>query len=78
MTDWISVKDRLPTKHVKVIVAVKTSFGYSICMASFCGDGSWEESTFFETYGEMRFDENEPVIAWMPLPTPPEAPHEES
>lgn len=52
---WTSVKDRLPTKHVKVIVAVKTIFGYAICMASLDYDGRWEESTFFETYGEMRF-----------------------
>lgn len=69
--EWISVKDRLPAKHVKVIAAVKTSFGHAICMASLECDGSWEESTFFETYGEMRFEE-EPVVAWMPLPKPPE------
>lgn len=69
---WISVKVRLPAKHVKVIVAVKTSFGHAICMASLECDGSWEESTFFETYGEMRFEEKEPVVAWMPLPKLPE------
>lgn len=69
---WISVKDRLPTNHVKVIVAVKTIFGYAICMGSLDDDGSWEESTFCETYGEMRFEEKEPVVAWMPLPEPPE------
>lgn len=67
---WISVKDRLPANHVKVIVAVKTIFGYAICMASL-DDGEWEESTFFETYGEMRFEE-ERVVAWMPLPEPPD------
>lgn len=70
--EWISVKDRLPTNHVKVIVAVKTIFGYAICMGSLDDDGSWEESTFCETYGEMRFEEKEPVVAWMPLPEPPE------
>lgn len=67
---WISVKDRLPANNVKVIVAVKTIFGYAICMAS-QDDGSWEESTFCETYGEIRLEE-EPVVAWMPLPKPPE------
>lgn len=76
MTEWISVKDRMPAKHVKVIVAVKTSFGHAICMASLDDDGSWEESTFFETYGEMHFEEKEPVVAWMPLPKPPEEPHD--
>lgn len=40
-------------------------------MASLDDDCSWEESAFFETYGEMRFEE-EPVIAWMPLYNPPE------
>lgn len=69
---WISVKDRLPTNHVKVIVSVKTIFGYAICMGRLDDDGRWEESTFFETYGEMRFEEKEPVVAWMPLPEPPE------
>lgn len=72
MTEWISVKDRLPTKHVKVIATVKTSFGYAICIASLDDDGSWEESTFFETYSEMHFGEKEPVVAWMPLPKPME------
>lgn len=71
---WISVKDRLPAHHVKVIVAVKTIFGYAICMGSLDDDGSWEESTFCETYGEIRFEE-EPVVAWMPLPKPPEEIH---
>lgn len=40
-------------------------------MGSLDDDGSWEESTFCETYGEIRFEE-EPVVAWMPLPEPPE------
>lgn len=76
MCNWISVKDRLPAKHVKVIVAVKTSFGHAICMASLECDGSWEESTFFETYGEMRFEEKELVVVWMLLFKPPEEPHD--
>lgn len=75
MNNWISVKDRPPAKHVKVIVAVKTSFGHAICMASLDDDGSWEESTFFETYGEMHFGEKEPVVAWMPRPKPPKETH---
>lgn len=69
MSEWISVKDRLPANNVNVIVAVKTIFGYAICMASL-DDGEWEESTFSETYGEMRLEE-ERVVAWMPLPELP-------
>ena len=65
MSEWISVKDRLPLKHIGVIVWVEAgSWGKGFLDA----DGRWrsfDTSFSLETYIPM-------VTHWMPLPEPPE------
>ena len=66
MSDWISVKERLPERDGRYLVAIKNGDGYSISVRKFRNggfgykNGVWERRTF-----GVRF--------WMHLPKPPEA-----
>lgn len=67
---WISVKDRLPDDLTNVLCW----YEYSVCGAygdrvqsygiGYCINGNWA--------GQIRDGSNINVIAWMPLPEPPE------
>lgn len=59
MDGWISVKDRLPKDFQKVLVWRK-NIGYDISLRK---NGSWAFDNFFQ---------GREVIAWMPLPKPPQ------
>lgn len=60
MTDWISVKDRLPEPHTDVLFFGRDGFfigWYGYLMKKWRSD---------------EFGEVQEVTHWMPLPTPPE------
>jgi hypothetical protein len=69
MTDWISVKDRLPYVGKEVLVGILFDDGYWFqTIASFTG-------TKFEDNGEWKFntDEGDEMMPthWIPIPEPP-------
>ena len=60
MSEWISVKDRLPETGVEVL-AYSDGDIYTVVH---CIDGSWiASSTYYDLYH---------VTHWMPLPEPPD------
>ena len=59
MSNWISVKDRLPENGDRVLTY--NSFD-GICTGRHLGDGRWRVKTSYP----------DPVTHWMPLPEPPE------
>ena len=61
MSEWISTKDKLPEKHVGVLVTVETKILTRVCIAYRIGD-DWHEGVF-SLFGDA-------VTAWMPLPEP--------
>ena len=84
MTDWISVKERLPEESHNVIVWLETgfavgNFGHSIAYQL---DGEWwggidprsERTPHVDIYyadgGVSRMESNQ-ITHWMPLPEPP-------
>lgn len=64
MSEWISVKDRLPQATGKYLCAVKDKRGNLWTIAS---DWSLEMKSWFGDYGEIK----NIVTHWMPLPDPP-------
>lgn len=61
MSDWISVKDRLPEKYERVIVV--NSCGYVSDGCLYNGNNFVLRGTFGDT---INF-----ITHWMPLPEPP-------
>lgn len=69
MSEWISVKDRLPEEDVSVLV-----FGSSgLFIGSYDYGNKYMESYWSsEKYKHIECTEDyEPVTHWMPLPQPP-------
>jgi hypothetical protein len=66
MTDWISVKDRLPEAFVPVMVCRRNQHGRQIVEA-----GQKDVRDWWRVYG-MR---TKSVTHWMPMPEPPEEAH---
>ena len=64
MSEWISVKERLPQATGKYLCAVKDKRGNLWTIAS---DWSLEMKSWFGDYGEIK----NKVTHWMPLPDPP-------
>jgi hypothetical protein len=64
VSEWISVKDRLPQATGKYLCAVKDKRGNLWTIAS---DWSLEMKSWFGDYGEIK----NIVTHWMPLPDPP-------
>ena len=60
---WISVSDRLPENDDHVLCCTETKAGRRNVVIGYWMDGAW------------RCGMNSNVIAWMPLPEPPEASH---
>ena len=64
VTEWISVKDRMPEKDTEVLVYRRDLRGLCNCEIDFeylCADGTWLYCDIYE------------VLYWMPLPEPPES-----
>ena len=65
MSEWISVKDRLPERGVEVLVT--DGIHYMVTWCENTNDGvKWVDNYY--TYVNVRFKE---VTHWMPLPEPP-------
>lgn len=68
---WVKVEDRLPENpYEAVIVSIRTTNGN--------GDpATWETIGYYDNGNwvlvDGRFEENETVTHWMPMPRPPEA-----
>lgn len=60
MSDWISVKDKLP--NFGVVVLVWGNFGY-VTTAERVAKDSWE-------FAELMLADDK-ITHWMPLPSPP-------
>jgi hypothetical protein len=80
MSEWISVKDRLPDfyEHEKVLVRLYHWSGVDIYLAFYDPERGWcdcggyfddREAIAYETVGVN-------VTHWMPLPKPPEVTHD--
>ena len=61
MSDWISVKDRLPEEFVSVLAWVYDGGGYWVD-TEWVVDGEWE----------VNDDSRHEVLFWMPIPPMPE------
>lgn len=70
--EWISVEDRLPKSNEVVLVCVYDKDGQLDCQTIAvrypCGDWDSVDDYFNQCDGDVRY--------WMPLPKPPEAPHD--
>jgi hypothetical protein len=64
MSEWISVKDRLPVNYEDALVAYHDENG-SYVLPGFCHDGDW----YTERYGGIELD---CVTHWMKFPLPPQ------
>lgn len=65
MSEWISIKDRLPEEGVPLIVNrynKKLNFS-SVCRDEYLGYGIWGDKDFCEKTWE--------ITHWMPIPKPP-------
>lgn len=70
MSEWISVKDRLPPMYHMVLITGKNSAGgsFGVIKGSHDGDkGQW----YREDIGQYAEPRGDTVTHWMPLPEPP-------
>jgi hypothetical protein len=66
--EWISVKDRLPNEHEKVLVLFG---GDNILIGIMDSNNEW---FVFYSDGRNIEDFERPISHWMPLPEPPHKP----
>lgn len=64
MSEWISVKDRLPEPGEKVITFLRLAGSPMIGTGYFMGDDGWY-------YIGIEAPHHDVVTHWMPLPEPP-------
>ncbi len=72
MSEWISVKDRLPTKGINVCVFMPTAIGWLDGVHMICWLSTIKDDLVFlsaETDKRYRISS---VSHWMPLTKPPE------
>lgn len=68
MSNWVSVKDKLPEHGVRVLAHTGTFF-QSYCVAKLDRDfGTLNSPVFWDTSTGLFIDD---VTHWMPLPEPP-------
>lgn len=69
MSEWISVKDRLPECGEKCLAVLNTIFGSYVDLFIYTNDILTNEPGFYCIYNlYYRMDK---VTHWMPLPEPP-------
>ncbi len=61
---WINVKDKLPEKHVNVLMRISVCSDFNIVQGYLTDDGRWVDCWFMYTNGYK-------IKHWMPLPSPP-------
>lgn len=79
MSEWISVKDKKPTKDDSPILALDSLNHFSTRALQYIDgwdglgwyDASEEYGTGTDNKCEAHFDEYSAMIFWMPLPEPP-------
>ena len=74
MSEWISVKDRMPGRYETVLIAISTVNGYGD-PAKLVTIGGYDHSRKrWEQYTstDRQLCQGETVTHWMPLPEPPE------
>jgi len=63
---WVSVEERLPEKHVEVLICTED---YGKNELGFANTAVWDGSEWIETWNRK---ESIPYVShWMPLPAPP-------
>lgn len=62
MSEWISVKDRLPEENINVLIYRRNMMN----VYTYFGHGEWEDD-----YGYWTRTEDDGITHWMPLPEPP-------
>ncbi|MFA5376821.1 MAG: DUF551 domain-containing protein [Dehalococcoidia bacterium] len=70
---WISVKDGLPkiSKNMNASVLSYSKHGIEISYYGICLDLGWNDGNYFFDYNFGRWNKNNDVTHWMPLPEPP-------
>lgn len=64
--EWTSVEERLPEKHVEVLICTED---YGKNELGFANTAAWDGSEWIETWNRK---ESIPYVShWMPLPVPP-------
>lgn len=71
MSEWISVRDRLPEKWMEVLVAVRIGGVYCIGGIATRGKLEWHYDYLNVNGANFHMDGCNPTH-WMPLPEPPE------
>lgn len=66
MSEWISVKDRLPEEREDVLIRVKCANYFNIEQGYYKGNNEW-----VNCWCSIRNEGLYPVTHWMPLPEPP-------
>lgn len=65
MSEWISVKERLPKPFVSVLVFMPGEYSHQTVLEGFISnEGVWVSNHFLRENGE--------VTHWMPMPLPPD------
>lgn len=74
MSEWISVKDRLPGRYETVLIAISTVNGYGdpAKLVTIGGYDHSEKRWEQYTSTDRQLCQGETVTHWMPLPEPPE------
>lgn len=67
MSEWISIKDRLPEKDMLYVLVANVDGPMSDCI---CSMYSHKDKEFYNIYGALKLTVD-PVTHWMPLPEPP-------
>jgi len=67
MSNWISVKDRLPDKDGSYLIAIKDNLSYYSVIRDFrVKDNKFGINSWFVETSDRK------ITHWMPLPEPPE------
>lgn len=74
MSEWISVKDRMPGRYETVLIAILTVNGYGdpAKLVTIGGYDHSEKRWEQYTSTDRQLCRGETVTHWMPLPDPPE------